>query len=187
MQRICVDMDEVIADAVTEHLRRYNQEFNEEITVTDLAGKWLWEHVPADRHQAVEAHLRAPDFFAVLGVMPESQRVLRALQQEYEIFIATAAMEVPTSFRAKYEWLGRHFPFIPASHIVFCGDKSILHAEYLIDDNPRQLRSFKGEGILYASPHNVKVQGFRRVKNWLEIEELFLGSKEGLVKSSLTR
>ena len=174
-------MDEVIADAVTEHLQRYNREFNEEITITDLAGKWLWEHVPTDRYQAVEAHLRAPDFFAVLGVIPNSQRVLRALQQEYEVFIATAAMEVPTSFRAKYEWLGRHFPFIPTSHIVFCGDKSILRAEYLIDDNPRQLRAFEGEGILYTSPHNVEVRGFHRVNDWLEIEELFLGAKKHLL------
>ena len=42
------------------------------------------------------------------------------------VFIATAAMEVPTSFQAKYRWLAKHFPFIPASHIVYCGDKSIL-------------------------------------------------------------
>jgi 5'(3')-deoxyribonucleotidase len=110
----------------------------------------------------------------VLEVMPDSQRVMAALQKRYEVFIATAAMEVPTSFAAKFRWLERHFPFISPSHIVYCGDKSILRADYLIDDNPRQLRRFMGEGILYHSHHNVAVQGFRRVKNWLEVEELFL-------------
>ena len=73
--------------------------------------------------------------------MPHAQRVLERLQSRYEIFIASAAMEVPSSFAAKYELLAEHFPFIPTSHIVFCGDKSILRADYLIDDNPRQLRS----------------------------------------------
>ena len=107
--------------------------------------------------------------------MPESQRVLQRLQMNYEVFIATAAMEVPTSFQAKYRWLAKHFPFIPASHIVYCGDKSILRADYLIDDNPRQLRRFKGEGILFSSPHNAGVTGYRRVRDWLEVEELFLG------------
>jgi 5'(3')-deoxyribonucleotidase len=111
--------------------------------------------------------------------MPESQRVLEHLQKHYEIFIATAAMEVPTSFSSKYRWLARHFPFIPAAHIVFCGDKSILRADYLIDDNPRQLRRFHGEGILYSSPHNALVTEFRRVNNWLEVEELFLGARRG--------
>ena len=66
-------------------------------------------------------------------------------------------MEVPTSFTAKYNWLGRHFPFIPPSHIVFCGDKSILRADFLIDDNPRQLRRFQGQGILFEAPHNIHV------------------------------
>ena len=175
-KRICVDMDEVIADAVTEHLLRYNRDFQARITPADLAGKWLWEIVPHHHHTALEQYLRTDDFFAVLDVMPHAQRVLEAMSERHEIFIATAAMEVPTSFKAKYEWLGRHFPFIPPSHIVFCGDKSILHADFLIDDNPRQLRRFQGQGILYQSPHNLHVTGFPRVRDWLEVEQMFLGA-----------
>ena len=167
-------MDEVMADALGEHIVRYNKHFGERITVADLEGKWLWEVVSTDRHEVLEAYLRSDDFFDVLEVMPESQRVIGRLQQSYEVFIATAAMEIPTSFQSKYRWLAKHFPFIPASHIVYCGDKSILRADYLIDDNPRQLRRFLGEGILYSSPHNVAVKGFRRVHNWLDVERLFL-------------
>ncbi len=167
-------MDEVIADAVAEHLLRYNRDHGDQITKKDLEGKWLWDLVSADRHRALEAYLRSEDFFAVLEVMPESQRVIRQLQNQYDVFIATAAMEVPTSFTAKYEWLERHFPYIPPSHIVFCGDKGILDADFLIDDNPRQLKRFSGEGILYTAPHNVAVKGFRRVADWLEVEQMFL-------------
>jgi 5'(3')-deoxyribonucleotidase len=168
-------MDEVMADAVAEHLLRYNRDHNEQITKDDLRGKWLWDVVSVDRHPALEEYLRSDDFFDVLDVMPESQRVMEALQAKYEVFIATAAMEVPTSFGAKYRWLGKHFPFISPAHIVYCGDKGILRADYLIDDNPRQLRRFQGEGILYSSQHNVNVTGYRRVKDWLEVEKLFLG------------
>jgi 5'(3')-deoxyribonucleotidase len=171
---ICVDMDEVIADALGEHLLRYNRDFRERITRADLEGQWLWEFVPSERQQALTEYLMSEDFFAVLRVMPHAQRVLARLQSRYEIYIATAAMEVPSSFNAKFEWLKKYFPFIPASHIVFCGNKSILRGDYLIDDNPRQLRLFHGEGILFSSPANANVTGFRRVHNWLEIEELFL-------------
>ena len=174
MKRIAVDMDEVMADAVAEHLLRYNRDHNQQITKADLVGKWLWDVVSLDHHPALESYLRSEDFFEVLEVMPDAPRVMLALQQKYEVFIATAAMEVPTSFAAKFRWLEKHFPFISPSHIVYCGDKSILRADYLIDDNPRQLRRFVGEGILYSSPHNVAVKGFRRVNNWLEVEELFL-------------
>src|SRR5258708_36206886 len=107
--------------------------------------------------------------------MPESQRVLQRMEMNYEVFIATAAMEVPTSFQAKYRWLAKHFPFIPASHIVYCGDKSILRADYLIDDNPRQLRRFKSGGILYSSPHNMGASGDKPGKHWSTREQRCVG------------
>ena len=173
-KRICVDMDEVMADAVAEHLLRYNRDHGERITKDDLHGRWIWDVVAVDRHPRLDEYLRAADFFEVLQVMPDAQRVLRELQKDYEVFIATAAMEVPTSFNAKYRWLGRHFPFIPAGHIVFCGDKGILRGDYLIDDNPRQLSRFQGEGILYTSPANACVTGYRRVNNWLDVETMLL-------------
>ncbi len=172
---ICVDMDEVIADALGEHLLRYNRDFNEKLTIADLHGRWIWDYVPPERLARLEHYIRTDDFFANLEVMPHAQRVLERLQERYDIFIATAAMEVPTSFTAKFDWLKQHFPFIRPSHIVFCGDKGILRGDYLIDDNPRQLRRFRGEGILFSAPANVLVTGFRRVDNWPDIEKLFLG------------
>ena len=172
---ICVDMDEVIADALGEHLLRYNRDFSEHLTPTDLHGRWLWDYVPPERLRALEQYMYTDDFFGVLRVMPHAQRVLERLQERYDIYIATAAMEVPTSFNAKFRWLAEHFSFIPTSHIVFCGNKSILRADYLIDDNPRQLRLFRGEGILFSSPANAYVTGFRRVNDWLDVEKMFLG------------
>jgi len=179
---ICVDMDEVIADALGEHLLRYNRDFRTNVTPTDLHGRWLWDFVPPERLHVLEQYMLSDDFFSVLGVMPEAQRVLENLQARYDIFIATAAMEVPTSFSAKFNWLAQHFPFIPSSRIVFCGDKSILRADYLIDDNPRQLQRFENnpsgdatrEGILFTSPANINVTGYRRVNNWLDVEKMFL-------------
>jgi 5'(3')-deoxyribonucleotidase len=172
---ICVDMDEVIADALGEHLLRYNRDFGSNITVDDLHGKWLWDYIPEDRQSVLYEYMSSDDFFAVLDVMPDAQRVLERLQTRYDVFIATAAMEVPTSFNAKFKWLEKHFPFIPPSRIVFCGDKSILAGDYLIDDNPRQLHLFRGEGILFSAPANAEVTGFPRVDSWADVERMFLG------------
>ncbi len=126
-----------MADTLAEHLRRYNQTFEEEITLEDLAGKGLWEVTPAERRQELRAFLDAEDFFGDLAVMPGSQEVLQDLSARFEIFIATQAMTVPNSLGPKYRWLQRHFPFIPPTHYVFCGNKSILRADSLIDDLPR--------------------------------------------------
>jgi len=106
-------------------------------------------------------------------VMPDAQAVLKDLSERFEIYIATQAMVVPVSLGPKYRWLQRHFPFIPAMHYVFCGDKSILRADYLVDDQPRNLERFEGHGLLYTAPHNVAVSGFTRANNWLEVAEFF--------------
>jgi 5'-nucleotidase len=173
VQRICVDMDEVVADTLAEHLRRYNKAFDEDVTTDDLAGKGLWEIAPLDRQAQLRAFLDAEDFFEVLDVIPDSQRVLEQLSTRFEIFIATQAMVVPNSLGPKYHWLQRHFSFIPPTHYVFCGTKSILRADYLIDDQPRNLARFEGQGLLYSAPHNLEVSGFVRVNNWLEVADYF--------------
>ena len=166
-------MDEVMADTLAEHLRRYNQAFDEEVTLEDLAGKGLWEYTPLDRKEQLRAFLDAEDFFEDLPLMPGAQEVLRELSKRFEIFIATQAMAVPNSLGPKYRWLQRHFPFIPPSHYVFCGDKGILSADYLIDDQPRNLLRFNGQGLLFTAPHNLAIEGFVRVSNWQEIADYF--------------
>lgn len=177
MQRICVDMDEVMADTLAEHIRRYNQTFDEAVTPRDLAGKGLWEVTPADRQQQLRAFLDAEDFFEDLALMPGAQEVLKELSARFEIFIATQAMAVPNSLGSKYRWLQRHFPFIPPSCYVFCGNKSILRADYLIDDLPKNLLRFQGQGLLYTAPHNITATGFLRVNNWQEVAEYFADVK----------
>jgi 5'-nucleotidase len=175
LRRICVDMDEVMADTLAEHLRRYNQAFDEDVSLEDLAGKGLWEIAPTDRQEQLRAFLDAEDFFEDLPLMPDAQPVMKELACRFEIFIATQAMAVPNSLGPKYRWLQRHFPFVPPTHYVFCGDKSILRADYLVDDQPRNLERFEGQGLLYAAPHNLAVKGYVRVENWQEVAEYFRG------------
>ena len=175
MKRICVDMDEVMADTLAEHLRRYNQTFDEALTVEDLAGKALWDVAPFDRQTQLRAFLDAEDFFEDLALVPGAQEVLRQLAKRFEIFIATQAMTVPNSLGPKYRWLQRHFSFIPPTHYVFCGNKSILLADYLIDDLPRNLERFQGNGLLFSAPHNLHASGYTRVNNWQEVSDYFAG------------
>ena len=173
MKRICVDMDEVMADTLGEHLRRYNDEFGEAVTREELSGKGLWEVVSTDRQSSLRAYLDDEAFFADLPVFPDAREVMAELAQRFDLYIATQAMSVPNSFRAKYQWLQRHFPFLPPSRYVYCGDKGILRADYLIDDLPRNLMRFEGTGILYTAPHNMNMAGFARVNNWREVAEYF--------------
>jgi 5'(3')-deoxyribonucleotidase len=132
--------------------------------------------VPPGRAAEIRDIVLDPDFFADLEVMEGCREVVRELAERYEVFIASAAMEVPTSFAAKYAWLRERFPFIPPSHIVFCGDKGVLDVDYLIDDTPRHFDWFRGTPILFTSFHNRSEERFVRVEGWADVRRLFLGS-----------
>lgn len=173
-ERIAVDMDEVMADSIARFQAWHWRDFRAELSREALHGRPMREAVAADRWPTVQQYPHAPGFFEDLPVMEHSQTVLRQLAARYELFVASAAMEFPGSFRHKYEWLQTHFPFIPWQHYVFCGDKSILAADYLIDDNAYNLRAFRGEGILFSAPHNAGETGFRRANDWLEVARMFL-------------
>lgn len=166
LKRIAIDMDEVLADSLGKHLAVCNRAFGTSLTRSDVGPGGVEGCLPVELQQAAEDLLLEPGFFRDLAVMPGAQAAVRALAERYEVFVASAAMEVPTSFADKYAWLREHFDFIPRSHVVFCGDKAVVHTDYLIDDNPRQFLRFSGTPVLFSAPHNMLETRFLRVDGW---------------------
>ena len=173
-KRIAIDMDETICDTMARHLDWYNQEFNQALTKADLQGTKIYHKVPAEHVARVRSYPDNPDFFVDIPPYEDAIRVIHELRQHYDIFIATAAMEHPTSFAPKYDWLVKYLPFLSPLNFIFCGNKGVVHADYLIDDSPRHFESFKGQGVLFTAPHNVNEAADVRVNNWLEIKKYFL-------------
>src|SRR2546423_2887962 len=164
--RIAVDMDEVITDILPRHLELYNRATGENLSRELIAQVGLEAAIPARYHTLFESIPHQDGFFDDLGVIENSQRALRLLDSNFDLFITSAAMEVPSSFHAKFKWLQKHFPFIPPSRIVFCADKEIVNADYLIDDRSRHFARFRGTGILFTAPHNARDQARLRANNW---------------------
>ncbi|PWV90983.1 5'(3')-deoxyribonucleotidase [Paenibacillus cellulosilyticus] len=172
MKRIAIDMDEVMADFSSKHLSQFNAKFQDSLTLEDLQGTRL-RHLRPHLADEITAIIDEVNFFRDLNVVEGCQEVIRELSSNYEIYIATAAMEHPSSLQGKYEWLCEHFSFISPMNYVFCGDKSIINADYLIDDNVRNFKGFRGQGLLFTAPHNRDETGYVRVNSWAEVLEYF--------------
>ena len=177
MKRIAIDMDEVLSHFSVKCLELFNEEFRADYTIQDLQGKKLVE-LDSRFEKKVNDYLAIESFFLDLEVVKDSQEVLRKLSDHYEIYIVTAAMEFPASLAPKYQWLKKHFSFLNEKNFVFCGDKSIIHTDYLIDDTPSHLDTFQGKGILFSAPHNLNVTGYERLNSWKEAEDYFLPKQE---------
>ncbi|MBI1770568.1 MAG: 5'(3')-deoxyribonucleotidase [Bacteroidetes bacterium] len=174
MKRLLVDMDDVLADATGQFLNFYEKEFGVRISREALNHKDELEGFP-DNHEALRSFVFRKDFFRTMAVNENSQEVMRRLNERYEVFIVSSAMEFPNSLSEKFEWLNEHFPFLHWKQFVFCGHKSVVHGDFMIDDLPHNLEAFKGEKLLFSAPHNLQFNHFKRVNDWKEVERMFLG------------
>lgn len=174
MLRLTLDMDDVLANTHEKLTSIILNDFSTTLTEKDLKSGALKDLLHPKQLTKLYKIINAPGFFADIEVKEDAIETVRSLSGYYEIFVATACMEFPNSFKDKFDWLARHFDFIPWTNIVFCGYKSIIQSDYLIDDHTKNLYAFKGEGILFTAAHNQKETGFRRVSSWKEVSELFL-------------
>lgn len=170
-KRIAIDMDGVMADIVSHYIDWYAKRTGELIPVERLNG--MPEPTGFPRGELIHEFLHTPGFFRTAPVMPGSQEVIKALMEEYEVFIVSAAVEFPQSLSEKVEWLNEHFPFISWKNMVFCGLKTIVQADYMIDDYDKNLRYFNGERLLFSQPHNANYEDYNRFDNWEQIAEFF--------------
>lgn len=177
MLRITLDMDDVMANTHKKLIDIVLNDFSTTLTENELHSRALRELLHPKQLKRLHKIMDSPGFFSDIEVMHGALETVHMLSHYYEIFVATACMEFPNSFRDKFDWLHRHFSFIPWTNIVFCGYKSIIHSDFLLDDHVRNLLAFRGKGILFSAPHNLGNDSFKRVANWSEVAELFLPSK----------
>ena len=171
-------MDDVMADATGQFLEHYHREFGVRIDRESLHRLEELQGYPKEHHEAVYRFTFRKDFFRQMNVQEGAQLVVQKLNEHYEVFIVSSAMEFPNSLTEKLEWLGEHFPFLHWKQFVFCGRKTIVYGDYMIDDLPHNLRGFDGERLLFTAPHNMQYDEFRRLNSWAEVDRYFFDSKD---------
>jgi len=67
-KRIAIDMDEVMADAVSKHLQLFNRDFGENLQTKDLHGKKIFDVRP-HLNKEIRAYLDDETFFGDLDVI----------------------------------------------------------------------------------------------------------------------
>jgi 5'-nucleotidase len=168
---IAVDMDGVLADTESHFIQYYEKESGAIVDRKTLLG--IPENLGFPDKTAVQRYVRTPGFFRTLPLIKGGVAAIKKLMEHFDVYIVSAAMEFPLSLFEKKQWLEEHFPFISWKNIVFCGDKSIIKTDYMIDDHLKNLDHFSGIPLLFTASHNVLVNQHKRLNNWEEILVFF--------------
>lgn len=175
MKRIAIDMDDVLADTSIKIISEINKRLNKSYSMHELLGNDALKMEFYQDYLAHNSFLNEPGFFLDLPVKENAVEIVKELGKHYEIFIVSAATEFPESLKEKLSWLEEHFPFISWTHVVFCGHKYMIQADYLIDDHEKNLKTFStGTPLLFSALHNLHIEGYERVNSWNEIANLLL-------------
>lgn len=171
MERLAVDMDGVLADVYEQFFRYDERDFGIRRPLEQVIGVEERKAFPY-----INEYVYTKGFFRTAPVVKDSFETLARLNEKYEVFVVSAAMEFPQSLPEKLEWLNEHFPFLSWKQLVFCGSKTIVDADTMIDDHFKNLDQFRGTTILYTQPHNqLKDAGrHKRADSWNEIAGILL-------------
>ena len=159
-------MDNVIADMESHYIITYEKEYGIKVAPESLRGRPEAEAFPDG---IIHKFLFTPGFFRTAPVMPGSREAIKKLMADFDIYIVSAAMQFPHSLSEKLDWISEHFPFIHWKQIIFCGDKSKINTDIMIDDHVKNLDVFTGHTIIYTASHNVNITRHTRADTWDDV------------------
>lgn len=185
---VCIDCDNTINNLCEQLLKMYNKKYSTSYSVEDINKYSLDEVFNPEIAARMHEMFLDKSLWDSLTPLEDSQKAIKALiNRGYDVYIATATDY--RNFEWKVEWFASHFPFIDEKKIIRIHDKSLLHADVLIEDCYDNLLDNKvASRILLDCPWNQStkddIYGINRAYNWKDIvrfvDNIFNGEQEWL-------
>ena len=167
--RILVDLDECVFDFIGQFIKVYKEKTGKELYMHDFTE---WNLVELFGEVSLDCFSNS-EFFENLLPFRGAVESLKRMNENYELFIATNAMNNSKIVEGKMKSIKRHLPFIDENNIFFTGRKYDISADIMIDDCPEYLQKFELFTIAMDRPYNKKIYTHFRILNndWNAIEE----------------
>lgn len=165
---IALDVDDVCADLITEWIRRYNIEWGDNLLPENITQWELEKCVKPECGRRIFEILHEPDLYEYVCPMPGARSaVYELLGRGHRVVYVTACVQ--GTMDRKLQWL-LDWDFLTKKNyrtdFIVAGDKSLIMADYLFDDRPLNVETFKwGRGVLVERPHNQSCKWPHRVRS----------------------
>lgn len=179
-----VDVDGVVADLGTAWLNRYNKDFDDNLTNENILDWHTSQYVKPECGNKIYDYLEDPTLYDEVEPIPFALGGVSFLRNAgFRVVFATTSVNGASG--RKYRWLVDH-NFLPVElslkDYIEIGDKGLLDPggfeNILIDDGIHNLKAFKGFGILFSRPHNIKEVWHPVLFGWENISILLHGDDE---------
>lgn len=159
--RILVDMDGVLADFDREFLQRWRMRHPDTfyVPLEERTAFYVRDDYPDELKPLVTEILLEQDFFEVMCPMPGGKEALEEMSAlGLEVFICSSPFNTyGNCVLEKYKWVERHLGASWVNRIILTKDKTLVRADFLIDDKPKITgleATPSWEQIVYDQPYN---------------------------------
>lgn len=167
---LAVDVDGVIADMFPEWLRRYHRDYPQmPYALADVYGD------RAKQDTVLLSYLNDPTLYSSVHPIPGAiEGVWRLRNSGHRVVFVTSCVKGMVD--GKWSWLQK-YGFLPegkfqADDLVVVHDKSLIRADVLIDDLPKNVEPWSNRGILFQQPWNMDSTHMPRACGWSEVVQI---------------
>lgn len=167
---IAVDVDDVVLDLMPKWLSWYNLDFDDNLRVDDITDWDITKFVKEEAKDKIYNYVRNKEVFeSACPVVSAWAGIEYFKLLKHRVIFVTANNPQDV----KYQWLFENGFVDRTEDFVVAKDKSLIFADYMIDDSYDNVRSFCGERAwLMTKPWNAKFNWNYRVNNWSQIVTL---------------
>lgn len=189
MKKIMIDLDDTICTGG--YLEVLNEYLGTNYTYDDLEDYYVESILKEDKLEEYLDHFyKYINVYDYVTIIPHAIEVIEKLTKKYDVYICSAYVDMRRPVESgrmatlKHQWISKNLPFIHPRKIILTGSKNLIECDIKIDDKFSNLKGYGETKLLLDTYHNqkyteadLKERNVRRVKDWLEIEQLLLNEE----------
>lgn len=175
--RILLDMDDVIIETNKAFASYYFKKHGVLFPVGNVDNWSFWD----DKNIYTET-FHQEDFLQKIEPKRDAiPYISKWLKEGHDVFVVTTCLDL-VSYEKKLEWMKWNIPEFPIKRVVSLVEKSAMWGDILVDDAPHNIVEWKdnGEPIIYHTSYNNFMVGYRRVRNFKEVDAIVQEKAEKL-------
>jgi 5'-nucleotidase len=173
---IYVDVDGVTADLITEWLRRYNRDYNDDLTPQEILDWGIEKYVKPECGMNIFTYLRDRNLYNSVEPIEDALYFVHKLRKDGHniIFVTDSPFEASG---VKFQWLNQYGFEVDKDHYIeiSANTRSLLAEGIFLDDNPKTVAAISDCGtvaILMRQPWNEWSEADYVAGSWAEFYKL---------------
>lgn len=177
MYRIGIDVDDVLNDSLERCLEILNSRFDTSYTEESFDVWDIYDTLPKEHADELAAIFNSEVIWhSMLPPSDAQSAVSKLVKDGHKVYFLSACDAKTHGWKSK--WLQKIYPYIPKENHIYTYHKELVSLDFLVDDNPDNLKLSMAYRVLMTKPWNLNAHEYQfdeRVGTMSDVKDLIEG------------